>query len=112
MGAKANKETLTMNCESKDPTEIELRAEICASWGYGDKVSSLKEFASFLTEKGYNAKISFEPKSGGNGEFFLFQEKDGKSTAIFSNNKKHSETAFVQSKLNKTNYGEILGRIV
>jgi len=62
-----------------------------------------------LNNQGFNVEFNFEPKSGGNGEFFVYAIKDGKKRCVFSNNKKvGDENTIVGSKISDKNLKDII----
>lgn len=97
MGASATKETIVFD-DVKSGKEIHLVVELCSSWGYGSRQSSVKEFCKYLNKNGFVVTAEFNPQSGGNGEFFVFQKlSDGRKLPIFSNSKNHGDQGAVVS---------------
>ena len=76
-----------MSGSVKQLAKIVLRAEICASWGFAGKANRVNNFVNYLksTSK-WDVKCTVTPKTGGLGEFYLFQLKDEKEIPIYSNN--------------------------
>lgn len=66
---------------------INLLIQICSSWGYGSKADIVKSvLIQDLNSLGYNVQYIFEPQSGGNGEFYIF-ETTGQKRCLFANNR-------------------------
>ena len=88
MGASESKKKFLVSKGKELIKEISLRAEICSSWGYANKAELVEQFCKYLGENGFNVDLHLVPKSGGRGEFYLFQVLENeKSNAIFSNNR-------------------------
>lgn len=110
MGSSASKENITYESKTTESKEIILRADICASWGYGGKSSSVKELSKFLAEKGYKVQLELNPISGFGGKFNLIQITTGKENIIFSNNKSNSN-AVIGEEIKSKLFDSILSKI-
>ena len=90
---KSNNQIIKTNIEYKDvkinKDNVNLKAEICSSWGYSTKQKSVKDFCEYLKDKGKIVSLDIIPKTSGNGEFYIFLlDVNGKNYPIFSNDKK------------------------
>lgn len=109
MGGQASKKQCSFRAKD-EKTVINVRVEICSSWGYGAKESSVEKFCQYLSEKGITSHVAFEPKSGGRNEFFIYQIQNDQEKIIFSNNKKNSD-AVISSRLSSDLYDSIIEKI-
>ena len=88
MGASESKKKFEVKNGKELKKEISLRGEICSSWGYNYKAEIMQDFCRFLSENGFTVNLHLVPKSGGNGENYLFQQlENDKLVQIFSNNR-------------------------
>lgn len=112
MGGLCNRPKSKDNIQINDKNTIVLKGEICASWGYNQRVSQIDGFTKYLISQGKKVNIDYEAKDGGNGEFFLFQIINGEKNAIFSNNKEsHGNTAIIGFSIKSDKYADIMSKI-
>lgn len=115
MGGSASKEISESKSLNSNGKTVEILSEMCSSWGYGNtKNQVVSQLVKKLNEKGYDVKYTLEPKDGGNGEFYVYKIENGKSTIVFSNNKKLHESsgAVIGGKINASNIEAIVTKIV
>ena len=115
MGGSHTKETVEYKAANHNGKNIELLAEMCASWGYGSTKSQVvSQLIKNLTDLGYNINCTFEPLNGGNGEFYVYHVKDSEKNIVYSNNKKlhESKNAVIGGKINSSNVKQIVDKIV
>ena len=115
MGGANTKETMESKSKNSNGKTIELLAEMCSSWGFGNtKNQVVSQLVKALNDSGYDVKSIFEPMSGGNGEFFVYQIENGKKTIVFSNSKKAHESAgaVIGKGIQSSNVQEIIKKIV
>ncbi len=113
MGCSSVKETYTINCQDSniDVKYIELVATLCSGWGFDYTASSVRNFANYLSSKGFKVKVIIKSVFGFGGEFDIEQvDINGKKSFIFSNNSKHSE-AIISSNLSKNIYEDIINKV-
>lgn len=83
---------------------IVLEAEIWDTWGYEYKANSFAEFGNYIESKGVVYTLTFIPKSGGKGEYFLYMIVGNERKIIVSNNRKeHEEIAALITVILKPN---------
>lgn len=90
MGGSVSKEKIIYESKTTESKDIVIRADICASWGYGGKSGSVKELCKFLAGKGYKTQLELNPIKGFGGKFNVIQITSGKENIIFSNNKSNT----------------------
>lgn len=75
------------------------------------KQNDLAEFVKFLKKKGHKVDSKVTAMDGGNGEFYIFQVKNGNEIPIFSNSSSKHPTAVVSFKLKPEKFEDILSKI-
>ena len=88
---------------------VNVRAEICSSWGYSSKIDNINLLAIEMKNRGVNLKLKCKPMTGGNGEYYIYRSDGEKEQLVFSNNaEKHkSEGAVIGYNIKSTNVGQI-----
>jgi len=62
-----------------------------------------------LNKQGYDVESTFEPKSGGNGEFYIFKITGDKKRCIFANSKNIGDiSTIVGFKISDKNLNDII----
>ncbi len=75
------------------------------------KQNDLAEFVKFLKKKGYKVDSKIVSMDGGNGEFYIYQVKNGKEITIFSNSSSKHPNAVVSFKLKPEKFEDIFSKI-
>ena len=85
MGAQGSRSEGVLQSVNPNGKTLEFLVELCSSWGYNSIVANVKKnlFAE-LNNKGYEIKYVFEPLSGGNGEFYIYETSLNGKRVIFS----------------------------
>ena len=113
MGCTSVKETYISNCKDSniEAKYIELVATLFSGWGFDYTASSVKNFADYLSNKGYNVKVIIKSVFGFGWEFDIEQvDSNGRKKYIFSNKSKNSQ-AVISSDLTKKIYEDIISKI-
>ena len=111
--AKEPDKIVTVEKEETSSKIIYLYAEICSSWGFDDKVASIKMVADVLKKEGFKTKLKVEPMDTGNGEFYLFQIINDEPKVVFSNSvEKHGSECTVAMKISPKNIAKIADSVV
>ncbi len=61
---------------------IDLVADLCYQWGFGQYLSSFQKLTAELEKKGYTVKYTANKESGGKQEVYLV--KGGDKTLVYS----------------------------
>ena len=112
MGNNNTKETGNEKPSNSNGKTVNLLAEICSSWGYGNKKSQLMTFIKELANNGYTINYTIDPKEGGNGEYFVYQVTENSPRIIFSNDKKHENSAIVAEDIIPGKLPEVFQKII
>ena len=115
MGANATREIQLSKAQNSNGKVIEILAEMCSSWGYGNTRNQVvSQLVKTLNDKGYDVNYTCEPMSGGNGEFFVYKIENGNKMIVFSNDKNlHSaKGAVIGGRINAKNVEDIVNKIL
>ena len=114
MGAQGSRSEGVLQSVNPNGKTLEFLVELCSSWGYNSIVANVKKnlFAE-LNNKGYEIKYVFEPLSGGNGEFYIYETSLNGKRLIFSNDQSKKEKQTVVGRnLNNNNIQNVIKAIL
>ena len=109
MGCTNTIEEGTSKSDQSNPEQLEVYAELCSRWGYGDKKDQVLALIKELNKKGFDIKFTFDPRPGGQGEFFVYLVKKEGKTIVFSNDPSHK--CVIGEEITVQNLHEIVSKI-
>lgn len=114
MGAQGSRSEGILQSDKPNGKRLEILVELCASWSFDSvKANVEKTLFAKLNKLGYEIKFIFEPLTGGNGEFFIYETSFIGKKLVFSNNKSicEKQTVFGRN-LNKNNLQSVIDLLI